>query len=130
MELHDRLFDSDVLFSLTKFTLVGLIIGPNVLRNLLSMLSQQCSYAFNVRWSIPTAISLSDTSAILLDMFRQLKGRVPIELELSLFTDRYSIEASTMPRMNKCLTAYAYVNKNIVRAYVYIIYFSHGKLFS
>ncbi len=121
--LLDRLFDCDVLFSLTNFTLVGMVIGLNVLRNLLSMLGHQCSYAFDVRWSVPTAISLSDTSDILLDMFRQLKGRVPIELSLELSENSYSIEASTTPRMNKSLDAYGYLKKNIVRAYVEMIYF-------
>jgi hypothetical protein len=51
------LFDRDVLFSLTNFTLVGMVIELDVLRNLLSMLGQQCSYAFDVRWSVPTTIS-------------------------------------------------------------------------
>jgi len=118
MELPDGLFDRDVLFSLTNFTLVGIVPGLYVVRKLLSMLCHQCSYILNVRWHVKTAISLSDTSVILLDTFRQLKGRVPIELELSLYGNSYSIRALTVPTIDKSLCAYSYLDKNIVRAYV------------
>jgi hypothetical protein len=118
IELPDRLFDRDVLFSLTNFTLVGMVTGPYVVRKLLSMLCHQCSYVLNVRWHVKTAISLSDTSVVLLNTFRQLKGRVPIELELSLYDNSYSIRVLTVPTIDKSLCAYSYLNKNIVRAYV------------
>jgi hypothetical protein len=121
--LLDRLFDRDVLFSLTNFTLVGMVTGSDVIRNLLSMLSQECSYKLIVRWNVKTTIPLLDRSIILLDTFRQLKGRVPIELELSLYNDGYFIEAFTLPRINKSLDASAYLNENIVRAYVEIYLF-------
>ena len=39
MELPDGLFDHDVLFSLTNFTLVGMVTGPYIVRKLLSMVS-------------------------------------------------------------------------------------------
>jgi hypothetical protein len=118
MELPDRLFSHDVLFSLTNFTLVRMVTGPYIVRKLLSMLSHQCSYVLNVIWCVKTAILLSDTSAILLDTFRQLKGPAPIELELSLETNGYSIRASTVPTIDKCLCAFTYLNRNIIRAYV------------
>ena len=124
--LLDRFFDRDVLFSLTNFTLVGLVIDGDVVRKLLSMLSQQCSYTFDVRWFVNIPISLSDTSTILLDTFQQLKGRIAVELELQLSSsyDIYSIEAFTPPRMNRSSTTYDYLNENIVRAYVKIGFFS------
>jgi len=57
MELPARLFDRDVLFSLTNFTLVGMVTGPYVVRKLLSMLCHQCSYTLHVRWHVKTEIS-------------------------------------------------------------------------
>jgi hypothetical protein len=118
MELLDGLFDDDALFSLTHFTLVGMITGPYIVRKLLSMLNHQCSYVLNVRWYAKTVILLSDASAILLDTFRQLKGPVPIELELTVEINGYSIRALTVPIIDKYLSAYNYLHKYIIRAYV------------
>ncbi|CAF5027055.1 unnamed protein product [Rotaria sp. Silwood1] len=114
MELLDKLFDHDVLFSLTKFTLEGIVTGPNVVSKLLSMLCHQCSYTYIVQWFVKTMISLSNASSILLNALQQLKGRIPIELELFLYNDSYSIKAFTLPRKDKYLCAYTYLNKNIV----------------
>ncbi|CAF4152120.1 unnamed protein product [Adineta steineri] len=50
VESIDQLFDHDVLFSLTNFTLVGIVTGSRVVRNLLSVLSDQCSYTLMVHW--------------------------------------------------------------------------------
>jgi hypothetical protein len=125
VELLDGLFDRDVLFSLTNFTLLGMVTGPYVVHNLLSMLSHQCSYTLFVRWHVKTAISLSHTSVILLNTFRQLKGRIPIELELSLYDNSYSITALTVPRIDRSLCAYSYLDKNTVRGYVEISIFSY-----
>ncbi|CAM4985216.1 unnamed protein product, partial [Rotaria socialis] len=93
MELLDQLFDHDVLFSLTKFALEGIVTGPNVVSKLLSMLSHQCSYTYIIRWIVKTTIALSNTSSIFLNTLQQLKGRIPIELELCLHNDGYSIDA-------------------------------------
>jgi len=129
-ELLDQLFDHDVLFSLTNFKLLGLVTGPDVVRNLLSMLCHQCSYTLMVRWHVKTMISLSDTSAILLDTFRQLQGRIPIELELSLYHHGYCIKALTVPRIDRYLCVDSYSNKNIVCGYVEIsIFFLRQMLF-
>ncbi|CAF4685277.1 unnamed protein product [Rotaria sp. Silwood2] len=114
MELLDQLFDHDVLFSLTKFTLEGMVTGPNVVSKLLSMLCHQCSYTYIVRWIVKNTISLSNTSSILLNTLQQLKGRIPIELELCLYNNGYSIETFTLPRKDKSLCAYKYLNKNFV----------------
>ncbi|CAF3029004.1 unnamed protein product [Rotaria socialis] len=108
MELLDKLFDHDVLFSLTKLILEGIVTGPNVVAKLLSMLCHQCSYTYIVQWFVKTTISLSDTSRILLNALQQLKGRIPIELELFLYKDDYSIKAFTLPRKDKYLCAYTY----------------------
>ncbi|CAF4428107.1 unnamed protein product [Rotaria sp. Silwood2] len=96
-ELLDQLFDQNVLFSLMNFTLVGMVTGPDVVCNLLSMLSHQCSYTLIVRWIVKTTISLSNTSIILLNTLRQLKERIPIELELCLYENSYSINAFALP---------------------------------
>ncbi|CAF0774666.1 unnamed protein product [Rotaria sordida] len=106
MDLLDQLFDHNVLFSLTKFTLEGMVTGPNVVSKLLSMLCHQCSYTYIVRWIVKTTISLSNTSSILLNTLQQLKERIPIELELCLYNDSYSIKAFTLPRKDKSLYAY------------------------
>ena len=48
----NELFEVDVLFSLTKFSLWGDVDGPNVLQDLLSKLSNQCLYSFDVEWHV------------------------------------------------------------------------------
>ncbi|CAF0750078.1 unnamed protein product [Adineta steineri] len=63
VESIDQLFDHDVLFSLTNFTLVGIVTGSRVVRNLLSVLSDQCSYTLMVHWRVRTMISYSDTNS-------------------------------------------------------------------
>jgi hypothetical protein len=117
----NQLFDRDVLFSLTKFTLSAKMAGPHVLNDLLSMLSPQCLYSFDIEWSVSSALSLSETSKILSDTFQQLKGSVPIELELCLeincIPPMYSIRVITLPRMDRYLSIYLYLNKNNVQGY-------------
>ena len=120
MELLDQLFDHDVLFSLTNFTLLGLVSGAEIVRNLVSMLCHQCTYTLMVRWHVKTMISLSDTSVILLNTLRQLQGRIPIELEISLYHDGYCIKASTIPIIDRYLCVNNYSNKNFVCGYVQI----------
>lgn len=115
----DQLFEQDVLFSLTKFILLASISGPHVVQNLISMLSNQCLYSLRVSWSVRTTVSLSNASSILLDTFRQLEGRVPIELELSLNKSSYRITALTVPRINETLTVCRYLDKNTVLGYEY-----------
>ena len=69
----DMLFHCDVLFSLTNFTLSATITDPDTLRNLLSKLSPQCSYRFDVTSFVRSNVSLADTSNILSNTFQQLK---------------------------------------------------------
>ncbi|CAF4472188.1 unnamed protein product [Rotaria sp. Silwood2] len=114
LESVNKLFERDVLFSLTNFTFLARIDGPHVLHNLLSMLSSQCLYSFNVKWFMETIISLSETGKILCNTFQQLKGSMPIELELSLEENMYSIRAVTLPKMDKSLYVYFYLHKNSV----------------
>jgi hypothetical protein len=118
LESINQLFERDVLYSLTKFTLVGMVTGLHILRNFISMLSDQCLYSLDVWLRVHTTVSLFDTSIILLDAFQQMKGRMPIELELSLNDNNYSIRVLTVPRIGKSLRAYSYLDKNTVRAYV------------
>ncbi|CAF3273227.1 unnamed protein product [Rotaria sp. Silwood2] len=92
----NELFERDVLFSLMKFNLLAWVAGPHVLHNLQSMLSRQCLHSFDVIWSVGTVVSLSETSKILFDTFQQLKGPAPIELDLSLEENMYSIRALTV----------------------------------
>ncbi len=102
-----------------KFRLFAAIDGPYFLRNLLPMFSSQCLYSFGVIWYVETSVSLSETSKILSDTFQQLKGSVPIELELSIRNNgnSYFIRARTLPSMKKCLEAASYLNKRTVFAY-------------
>ncbi|CAF4590445.1 unnamed protein product, partial [Rotaria sp. Silwood2] len=113
-ELLDQLFYHDVLYSLTNFTLVGMVNGPYIVCKLLSMLCHQCSYRLAVRWIVKTTISFSNTSIILLNTLQQLKGRIPIELELCLYENSYSISVFTLPRIDKSLDAYSYLDKNTI----------------
>ncbi|CAF5070606.1 unnamed protein product [Rotaria magnacalcarata] len=78
------------------------------------MLYSQCLYSFDAIWSVRTVVSLSETSKILFDTFQQLKELAPIELELSLQENKYSIRALTVPRMDKCLCVDLYLHKNTV----------------
>ncbi|CAF4993496.1 unnamed protein product [Rotaria sp. Silwood1] len=114
LESINELFERDVLFSLMNFSLLADVAGLHVLHNLQFMLSSQCLYSFDIRWSVKTVVSISETSKILFDTFQQLKGPVPIELELSLLKDMYDIRALTVPRMDKWLYVYTYLHKNIV----------------
>lgn len=117
LESINELFERDVLFSLMKFRLSAWVAGPHVLHNIQSMLSSQCLYSFDVGWDIKTVVSLSETSNILFDTFQQLKGPVPIELELFLQENMHSIRALTVPRMDRCLCVYSYLHKNTVYGY-------------
>jgi hypothetical protein len=92
-----QVFDTEVLSSLSRFSLTGRMASTNDLRQLLSILSAQCSTSFDIR--IYEAISLvrSDVSRVLLETFRQLKSRTPIELTLELCSDNYMIQAVTLP---------------------------------
>jgi hypothetical protein len=124
LESVNKLFERDVLFSLTNFTLLATIADPYVLQNLLSMLSNQCLYSFGVNWFMTIAVLSSlEINKILSDIYQQLKGPVPIELELSLEENMYQtyrIRAVTVPRMDKCLCVYFYLHKNTVHRYIYI----------
>jgi hypothetical protein len=111
----NELFELDVLFSLTKFSLSAEVDGSYVLQDLRSMLSSQCLYSFDVIWSVGSVISLSDTSKILSDTFQQLKGRVPIELQVSLEENWYYVRAVTVPRMDKHLYVYTYLHNTVHR---------------
>lgn len=113
----NELFERDVLFSLMKFRLRTTISDPQVLRNILSMLSSQCLYSFIVRWSVNTAVSRSTTSKILFDTFEKLKGSVPLELELFLKDNEYDILATTSLRRDKYLRVDSYFDENIVHRY-------------
>ncbi|CAF3368964.1 unnamed protein product [Rotaria sp. Silwood1] len=120
LESVNKLFERDVLFSLTNFTLLARIADPYILQNLLSMLSNQCLYSFGVNWLMRSAVLSSlEINKILSDIYQQLKGPVPIELELSLEENMYQtyrIRAVTVPRMDKCLCVYFYLHKNTVHS--------------
>ena len=65
----EMLFKCDVLFSLTNLTLLAQIRDLDVLHNILSKLSSQCSYRFDVTWYVVDELSLLDTSDILSNTF-------------------------------------------------------------
>jgi len=117
LESINQLFEHDVLFSLTNFTFSANIDGPYIVYNLLSMLSSQCLYSFDVNWSVRTIVSLPEASKILCDTFQQIKGSVPVELELYLEENMYYIRAVTVPRMDNYFCVYSYLRKNIVHGY-------------
>ncbi|CAF4094562.1 unnamed protein product [Rotaria sp. Silwood2] len=109
----NELFERDVLFSLTNFILVAHVSGPDVLYNLLSMLSSQCLYSFYVNWSVKIVMIPLETNKILSDTFEQLKGPVPIELKLSFEENMYCITAVTLPRMEKYFCVHSYLHNSV-----------------
>ena len=114
VESIDMLFESDVLFSLTNFTLLAQIDNLNVLHHVLSKLSSQCLYRFDIMWDVMDDLFLSDASTILSNTFEQLKGPMPIELELSFKVEKYYIRAMTSPRMDVFCPVNWYICDNIV----------------
>ena len=110
----NELFGLDVLFSLKKFSLSGRVDGPYVLQYLLSMLSSQCLYSFDVEWHAKHVVSLSETNEIFFNTFHQLKGSVPIKLKIYLILDKYFIRASTVPLQDTDLCVTSYLDKDTV----------------
>jgi hypothetical protein len=92
-----QLFDTEVLSSLSRFALSGEVASTNDLRQVLSVLSAQCSISFDIRIYEGIRLVRSDVSQVLLETFRQLKSRTPIELTLELWSDSYMIQAVTLP---------------------------------
>ena len=111
----EMLFEDEVLFSLTNFTLLAKITDLDVLLNVLSKLSSQCSYRFDVSWNVmDDEVSLLNTTDILWNIFEQFKRSTPIELELSSRGNHYLMRAMTLPRMDVSLFVDSYLDKNIV----------------
>jgi hypothetical protein len=81
------------------------------------MFSDQCLYSFDVKWFEGIRMSVPNTNKILSDTFQRLKGSVPIELQVSLQENMYSIRAVTIPRMDKSLCVDSYLDKNTVHGY-------------
>jgi len=107
----EMLFDDDVLFSLIQFTLLAKMTDLDVLHNVLSKLSNQCSYRFDVSWNLKEdEVSLSDTSNILSKTFEQIKGSIPVELELSSEGNHHSMRAMTLPRMDSSFSIFPFKN--------------------
>ena len=105
----EMLFDDDVLFSLIQFTLLANITDLDVLHNVLSKLSGQCSYRFDVRWNVMNDEEpLSDPNSILSKTFEQFKGPMTIDLELSLEGNHYSIRAMTLPRIDPSFSIFLF----------------------
>lgn len=118
LDQFDQLFDRDVLFSLKKFRLLGTVAGPEVVHHLISRLSEECLYSFNVRWDVADELSQANTSTVLLNTIREMKGRIPMEVQFYLYRYRYTAEAYTVPRLNKSLTVQEYFNTRTINAYV------------
>ena len=91
------LFDNEVLSSLSHFSLTGAMTTTNDLRQLLSILSTQCSTSFDIRIYERISLVRSDVSRVLLETFRQVESRTPMELTLELRSDSYMIQAVTLP---------------------------------
>ena len=107
----EMLFDDDVLFSLTQFTLLAKIEDVNVLHNVLSKLSSQCSYQFDVAWKILNdEVLLSDSRNVALNIFEQLKVPMSIDMEFFSKQDHYSTRAMTLPRMDSFFSVFHFKN--------------------
>jgi hypothetical protein len=110
----NKVFEDDVLFSLTKFTLWARVDGPNVLQELRSKLSSQCLYSFDVEWRVKNVVPLLESENNFFNIFHQLKGSVLIKLQMYLLVLDYFIRASTIPILDTDLCVSSYLSKNIV----------------
>ena len=111
-----RLFDIEVLSSLSHFSLTGEMANVNDLQQLLSILSAQCSTSFELRIYKGIALVRSDVSRVLLETFRQVKSRTPIELTLELCSDSHMIQVVTLPHKRLHLYIEQNFNSNRVVA--------------
>ena len=99
----EMLFDDDVLFSLTNFSLLAKINSVYVLYNVLSKLSIQCLYQIDVRWNVLNDhMSLPDTVNYLSNAFERLKEPIPIELDLPSASENNMMRTITLPRTDSC----------------------------
>ena len=97
----EMLFDDDVLFSLTNFSLLSEIASVYVLHDILSKLSIQCLYQIDVTWNVLNDhMSLRDTVNYISNAFQRLKKRIPIELDLTSGSDNTRMRTVTSPRTN------------------------------
>lgn len=110
----NKLFEIDVLFSLTKFSLSAQLNDPNVLQDIRSKLSSQCLYSFDVMWHVKHLVSLSESDTVFFNTFHQLKGSIPIKLEIYLLLYKYFIRASTIPLEDTELRVSSYLDKDTV----------------
>jgi hypothetical protein len=92
------LFDLEVLCSLSHLALVGRVSSASVVQQLLSILSVQCSYSFDVYWYDTPSLTRTEASQLLVKTFRQLKSRQPIELTSDLCRNHCEIQLRTLPR--------------------------------
>ena len=112
-------FERDLLISLTKFKLHAQIDSPDFLHHLPLILSSQCSYSFDVIWFVKNTVPLPEISQILSDTCEQLKGRMSMDLEISVMNqhdifDTTRMRAVTIPRISKYLYLDAYFDKRMV----------------
>ena len=99
----EMLFDDDVLFSLTNFSLFAKINSVYVLCNVLSKLSIQCSYQIDIRWNVLNDhMSLPETINVLSKAFERLKEPIPIELDLPSASENNMMRTVTLPRTDSC----------------------------
>ena len=113
-----QLFCCDVFIVLTHFSLVGQVTSVHVVGQLLSILSDGCSYSLAVKWFHTSVVARSESSALIVDTFRRLNSRKRTELQLELCSDHCMISVFTMPRKDTQLFVWKYLdpNPNIVVA--------------
>ena len=110
LESIEILFEDDVLFSLTQFILLADLTDLDVLHNVLSKLSSQCLYRFDVTSNVTNdEVSLSDPSNFVSNTFEKLKVPVSVELESSSKGNHYYIRAMTLPRVDSFFSVYRFV---------------------
>ena len=103
LELPTQLFTPDVFFQLTHFSLIAKSLNNIVVQELLSMLSSKCCYSLDLheyRRTTPMDLEQSTVSNIMLNTFRTLKSRKPMEILFDTCRNGYNLWAYTLPR--KC----------------------------
>jgi hypothetical protein len=103
LELPTQLFTPDVFFQLTHFSLIAKSLSNLVVQELLSMLSSQCCYSFDLheyRRTTPMDLEQSTVSNIMVNTFRTLKSWKPMEILFDTCRNGYYLWAYTLPR--KC----------------------------
>ena len=108
------LFDRDVFFHLTHFSLMAAHFESHVVPHLLSMLSGQCSYSLDIRRGESAEPSIGVN--VVLHAIQQLKGRQPVQVEFNADSKPVNLHAFTVPSKRRELDLARYLSSRTTLA--------------